>query len=47
MGLVVIADSVFMFLIAWEAMSLASYLLVMHDHRRREVQRASFIHLVT
>jgi hydrogenase-4 component B len=46
MGLVVIADSVFMFLIAWEAMSLASYLLVMHNHREREVQRAGFVYLV-
>jgi hydrogenase-4 component B len=46
MGLVVIADSVFMFLIAWEAMSLASYLLVMHNHHEREVQRAGFVYLV-
>ncbi|MDQ6602143.1 MAG: hydrogenase 4 subunit B [Chloroflexota bacterium] len=46
MVLVVIADSVFMFLIAWEAMSLASYLLVMHNHREREVQRAGFVYLV-
>src|SRR5262249_9347427 len=46
MGLVVLADSVIMFLIAWEAMSLASYLLVMHHHEEREVQRAGFVYLV-
>lgn len=46
MGLVVLADSLLAFLIAWEVMSLASFFLVIHDHRKRDVRRAGFIYLV-
>lgn len=46
MGLVVVADSALTFLLAWEVMSLASYFLVMHDHRQRETRRAGFVYLV-
>ncbi|MHB8990347.1 MAG: hydrogenase 4 subunit B [Chloroflexota bacterium] len=46
MVLVVLADSVFAFLFAWEAMSLASFFLVIHYHRQEEVRRAGYIYLV-
>lgn len=46
MVLVVLADSVFAFLFAWEAMSLLSYLLVIHEHQHAEVRRAGYIYLV-
>jgi hydrogenase-4 component B len=46
LGLVVLADSVLAFLIAWEGMSLASFFLVMHDHRKRDVRRAGFVYQV-
>ncbi|MHB1131771.1 MAG: hydrogenase 4 subunit B [Chloroflexota bacterium] len=46
MVLVVLADSVFTFLFAWEAMSLASFFLVIHHHRQDDVRRAGYIYLV-
>lgn len=46
MVLVVLADSVFAFLLAWEVMSLVSFFLVIHHHRRDEVRRAGYIYLV-
>ncbi|MCL5264833.1 MAG: hydrogenase 4 subunit B [Chloroflexi bacterium] len=46
MALVILADSVFAFLFAWEAMSLVSFFLVIHNHRQDEVRRAGFIYLV-
>ncbi len=46
MVLVVLADSVFAFLFAWEAMSLASFFLVIHHHREEGVRRAGYIYLV-
>jgi hydrogenase-4 component B len=46
MVLVVLADSVFAFLLAWEVMSLASFFLVIHHHRQAEVRRAGLIYLV-
>ncbi|HEY6038197.1 MAG TPA: proton-conducting transporter membrane subunit [Kofleriaceae bacterium] len=33
-------------LIAWEVMTLASYLLVVHDHAQPDVQRAGWIYLI-
>lgn len=45
MLLVLVLQSVFAFLVAWEAMSLASYLLVIHDHEDRAVRRAGFVYL--
>lgn len=45
MLLVLVLDSVFAFLVAWEAMSLASYVLVVHEHERRAVRRAGFVYL--
>lgn len=42
---VVLADGVFSFLLCWELMSLASFLLVMHDHQQAAVRRAGFIYI--
>ncbi|MBI4496904.1 MAG: hydrogenase 4 subunit B [Chloroflexi bacterium] len=46
MVLVVLADSVFAFLFAWEAMSLVSFFLVIHDHQHAGVRRAGFVYIV-
>ena len=46
MILVVLADSVLAFLIAWELMSLVSFFLVVEDHHQAESRRAGFIYLV-
>jgi hydrogenase-4 component B len=46
MLLVLVLDTVFAFLVVWEAMSLASFLLVVHDHERPDVRRAGFVYLV-
>jgi len=41
----VLADGVFSFLVFWELMSLASFVLVVHEHKEAEVRRAGFIYL--
>lgn len=46
MAVVVTASNVLLFLAAWELMSLASYLLVVHDHHAREARDAGFVYLV-
>ncbi len=46
MVLVVLANSVVAFLVAWELMSLVSFFLVIHDHERPETRRAGFLYLV-
>ena len=43
---VTLAGDAFTFLIAWETMSLASFALVLADHRRSEVRRAGWVYLV-
>jgi len=43
---VVVAGDAFTFLVAWETMSLASFALVLADHRRVEVRRAGWVYLV-
>ena len=43
---VALAGDAFTFLIAWETMSLASFALVLADHRRSEVRRAGWVYLV-
>ena len=43
---VVVARSAILFLVAWEAMTLASYVLVTFDHEEAAVRRAGFIYLV-
>lgn len=39
-------DSTLMFIFFWEMMSLASYFLVVYDHRNSNVRRAGFIYIV-
>ena len=46
MLLVVVARDGFLFLLAWEAMSLSSFFLVMFDHEKDEVMRAGWTYLV-
>src|SRR5574337_1089901 len=46
MVLVVLARNVLTFLVMWEAMSLASYFLVMTEAEHRETQQAGWIYLV-
>ena len=46
MNLVVLADDAFSFLVSWEFMSLASWALVMANHRNPENARAGFLYLV-
>jgi hydrogenase-4 component B len=43
--LLLAADGV-LFLVGWEVMALANFLLVLTDHERPEVQRSAFVYLV-
>jgi formate hydrogenlyase subunit 3/multisubunit Na+/H+ antiporter MnhD subunit len=47
MLLVVVARDGFTFLMAWEAMSLTSFFLVMFDHEKPGVLKAGWIYLIT
>jgi hydrogenase-4 component B len=46
MSLVFVAGNVFMFLMAWEFMALAAYLLVCFEHERAESRRAGLLFFV-
>ncbi|HUY68020.1 MAG TPA: hydrogenase 4 subunit B [Alphaproteobacteria bacterium] len=46
MNLVVLANDAFSFLVAWEFMSVSSWLLVLATHRERETQHAAYVYLV-
>ena len=46
MNLVLIADDAFAFLVSWESMSLASWLLVLSTHREEETPRAARLYLI-
>lgn len=46
MLLVVLADDAFMFMIAWEVMSLSSYFLVVFHHEQAANRRAGFLYLL-
>jgi hydrogenase-4 component B len=46
MALVVLARHVFLFLLAWETMALASFFLVVYHHEKAEVRQASWTYLV-
>ncbi|MFA6108045.1 MAG: proton-conducting transporter membrane subunit [Candidatus Latescibacterota bacterium] len=46
MLLVVVARNAVLFLLAWEAMSLASFFLVIFEHERESVRHAGWIYLV-
>jgi formate hydrogenlyase subunit 3/multisubunit Na+/H+ antiporter MnhD subunit len=39
MTMVLIADDAYLFMVAWETMALASYFLVITDHRVAEIRR--------
>ncbi|HEY4045029.1 MAG TPA: hydrogenase 4 subunit B [Rhodopila sp.] len=46
MALVTVADDAFTFLFAWEVMSLASWALVMANHRDEGTAKAGFVYLI-
>jgi formate hydrogenlyase subunit 3/multisubunit Na+/H+ antiporter MnhD subunit len=46
MNLVILADDAFTFLLCWEFMSLASWALVMAQHRNPENARAGYVYLL-
>ena len=46
MGFVLLADDAYAFMVAWEAMALASYFLVTTQHRIPDIRRAGFLYLV-
>lgn len=46
MQLVVLADGAFMFMVAWELMSLSSYFLVTFQHEKPANRRAGFLYLL-
>ncbi len=45
-ALIFIADDAYLFMIAWEAMALSSYFLVVTDHRTAAVREAGFLYLL-
>ena len=47
LAVAVVARAALPFLIAWEGMAIAAYLLVVLEHERREVRRAGMIYVVT
>jgi formate hydrogenlyase subunit 3/multisubunit Na+/H+ antiporter MnhD subunit len=46
MTLVLVADDAYAFMVAWETMALASFFLVVTDHRIPEIRRAGLLYLV-
>ena len=46
MVMVVIARTAFLFLMAWEVMSIAAYFLVTFEHEKPEVRRAGWVYLI-
>ena len=46
MGLVLLADDAYAFMVAWETMALSSYFLVTTQHRIPEIRAAGFIYLL-
>src|SRR5271165_300028 len=46
MVLVVLADDAYLFMAAWETMSLSSYFLVTTQHRIPEIRKAGFLYLL-
>jgi formate hydrogenlyase subunit 3/multisubunit Na+/H+ antiporter MnhD subunit len=47
MGLVLLANDAYAFMVAWEVMAVASYFLVTTDHKVEEIRRAGFLYLLT
>jgi len=46
MGLVILADDAYAFMVAWETMALSSYFLVTTQHRIPDIRRAGFLYLL-
>jgi len=46
MGLVLLADDAYAFMVAWESMALSSFFLVTSDHRKPEIRRAGYLYLL-
>jgi formate hydrogenlyase subunit 3/multisubunit Na+/H+ antiporter MnhD subunit len=46
MAAVIVADDAYAFMVAWEAMALASYFLVITEHRIAEIRSAGFLYLL-
>jgi formate hydrogenlyase subunit 3/multisubunit Na+/H+ antiporter MnhD subunit len=46
MALVVLADDAYAFMVMWETMALASFFLVVTDHRVAEIRRAGYLYLL-
>ncbi len=46
MGLVMLADDAYAFMVAWETMALSSYFLVTTQHGLPEIRRAGFLYLL-
>jgi hydrogenase-4 component B len=46
MGLVLLADDAYSFMVAWETMALSSYFLVTTQHRIAEIRAAGFLYLL-
>ncbi len=46
MSLVVVADDAFIFLLAWEFMSLSSWLLVLATHEEADTRHAAYVYIV-
>ena len=46
MGLVLLADDAYAFMLAWETMALSSYFLVTAQHRIPEIRQAGFLYLL-
>ncbi|MEP7063811.1 MAG: hydrogenase 4 subunit B [Betaproteobacteria bacterium] len=46
MATVIMADDAYLFMVAWEVMALASYFLVVTEHRIAEVRSAGFLYLL-
>ena len=46
MGLVLLADDAYAYMVGWEVMALSSYFLVTTQHRIPEIRRAGFIYLL-
>lgn len=46
MNLVVLADGGFIFMLAWELMSLISYFLVIYEHENKDIRQAGFIYII-
>ena len=46
MAFVLLADDAYLFMVAWETMALASYFLVITDHKQAAIRSAGFLYLL-